>query len=289
MDQKKFALVTGGAGFVGSNLCKRLLSDGYRVVSLDNYFSGSKDNHIDGVEYIEGHTKDISKLVKETPDIIYHLGEYSRVAASLEEPAVVWDLNLVGTMGVLEFWREHKCKLVYAGSSTKHNGIQVTGNLGKHIAPYTHAKAVNTETVSCYSKWYGLPYAIVYFYNVYGEGERSIEEYGTVIETFRKNYLEGKPFQVRRPGTQMRSYTHIEDTVDGIIIAGEKGEGDDYGIGAKESYSLLEVADMFGGKVEMLPPTKTTRTSNEVDVQKISLLGWKQKHTLPEYINSVKK
>lgn len=288
MAEQKLAIVTGGAGFVGSHLCKRLLDEGYKVISLDNYFSGSKDNHIKGVDYREGHTKDIEKHITETPDIIFHLGEYSRVAASLEEPEVVWDLNLTGTLGVLEFWRKHKCKLVYAGSSTKHNGVQVTGNLGRHIAPYTHAKATNTETVSCYSKWYDLPYVIVYFYNVYGPGERALEDYGTVVETFRKRHEEGKSMQVRRPGTQTRSFTHVEDTVEGIILAGEKGEGDEYGIGAKEVYSLLEVADMFGGEVEMLPPTKTTRTSNEIDVQKISLLGWKQQHTLKDYIESIK-
>ena len=114
--QKKTMLVTGGAGFVGSHLCERLIKDGYQVISLDNYFTGSEANHVEGVLYRKGHTKDIETLIPETPEIIYHLGEYSRVAQSLSEPGVVFDLNMQGTFAVLEFWRKRKCKLVYAGS-----------------------------------------------------------------------------------------------------------------------------------------------------------------------------
>ena len=121
MSDKKTILVTGGAGFIGSRLCARLVRDGHTVISLDNYFTGSKENHVPGVEYREGHTKDIAKYVPETPDLIYHLGEYARVERSLTEPGLVWDLNAHGSFGVLEFWRArntagHVCKLVYAGS-----------------------------------------------------------------------------------------------------------------------------------------------------------------------------
>src|SRR3989344_3823358 len=112
-------LVTGGAGFIGSHLCVRLVKEGHHVISLDNYFTGRRENHVPGVDYREGHTKDIEKHISETPDLIYHLGEYSRVEKSLEEPALVWDLNKDGTFGVLEFWRKRGCKMIYAGSSTK--------------------------------------------------------------------------------------------------------------------------------------------------------------------------
>src|SRR3989344_6508621 len=142
---KKTVLVTGGAGFIGSHLCRRLVKNGNRVISLDNYFTGSKDNHIEGVEYREGHTKDIEKYITETPDIIYHLGEYSRVAKSLEEPALVFDLNMTGTASVLEFWRKRKSKLVYAGSSTKFTGAREDGTEGRNLAPYTWSKASNSE------------------------------------------------------------------------------------------------------------------------------------------------
>ena len=289
--KRKRILVTGGAGFIGSHLCGRLLKEGHKVISLDNYFTGSRDNHIAGVEYITGHTKDIERHVKETPDIIYHLGEYSRVAKSLEEPALVWDLNMEGTFGVLEFWRKHKCKLVYAGSSTKFTGPRSNDKVGgRDLSPYTWMKAANSEQVRNYGRWYNLPYAIVYFYNVYGPRERAeVDRYGTVIETFKQRYLHNKPLEVRSPGTQTRFFTHVDDAVSGIILVGEKGEGDEYGIGAQEHFSLLEVAKMFGGKIKMLSATKSTRSSAVVNSNKVKALGWKQTKTLKDYIESVKR
>jgi UDP-glucose 4-epimerase len=282
--ESKLIVVTGGAGFVGSHLCERLAKDGHRVISLDNYFMGSRENHVTGVEYREGHTKDILKHIPETPDVVYHLGEYSRVAASFEEPEVVFDLNMTGTFGVLEFWREKKCKLVYAGSSTKGVGARGDGVMGRDLAPYTWMKAANTELVANYGRWYELSYAIVYFYNVYGPRERTAEEYGTVIETWRQAMQKGEPLFVRSPGTQERAFTHVEDTVDGLVLVGENGEGDNFGIGTDETFSLLEVAEMFGGKIEMLDMRKTTRNSADVDSAKTRALGWTPQHHLPEYI-----
>lgn len=285
---QKTILVTGGAGFIGSHLCARLLEEGHKVISLDNYFTGSKDNHVAGVEYREGHTKDVAKLVPETPDLIYHLGEYSRVAKSIEEPAVVWDLNMSGTFGVLEFWRGKKCKLVYAGSSTKMATPRPDGTAGRDLSPYTWSKASNTELVRNYSHWYGLPYSVAYFYNVYGPREQA-GEYGTVIEIFRRTFLAGEPLPVRSPGTQERIYTHVEDTVNGLILVGEKGIGDEYSIAARESYPILQVAQMFGQNIQMLPARSTSRPSAAVDTDtaKLQSLGWQQRHTLKEYIDSI--
>ncbi len=292
-NKKKVIVVTGGAGFIGSHLIEELVRDPKnQVISLDNYFTGSKKNHIKGALYRRGHTKDIARYITEKPDIIYHLGEYSRVAASLDEPALVWDLNINGTSGVLEFWRKTKCKLVYAGSSTKFNAPGENGVSGRDLAPYTWAKATNTELVKNYGQWYGLKYATVYFYNVYGPRERAGQftgAYGTMIGTFKEAYLKNKPLPVRRPGTQTRAFTHVADTVAGIILAGQKGQGDNYGICAKETHSILEVAEMFGGKIIMLAQTKTSRSSEAIDSAKIKKLGWKQKHTLKQYIEEIKK
>jgi len=288
--KQKTILVTGGAGFIGSHLCERLVKDpNNRVISLDNYFTGSKDNHIEGVEYREGHTKDIAKYITETPDIIYHLGEYSRVAKSIEEPEIIWDMNMNGTFGVLEFWRKKKCKLLYAGSSTKFADPRKEGIEGKNLSPYTWAKAANTELVKNYAIWYELPYAITYFYNVYGPREMS-GEYGTYIEILRQKYLKGEPFEVRLPGTQKRNYTHVDDTISGLILVGGKGEGDEYGIGAEESYETLEVAKLFNHEIKMLPERKTSRPSTKkVNTDKLKSLGWKQEHSLKDYINYILK
>ncbi|HVV39375.1 MAG TPA: NAD-dependent epimerase/dehydratase family protein [Candidatus Paceibacterota bacterium] len=282
-DNPKLALVTGGAGFIGSHLCERLVKGGYRVISLDNYFTGSKENHVAGVEYREGHTKDIEKHIPETPDIIYHLGEYSRVEISLTEPALVWDLNKDGTFGVLEFWRKKKPKLIYAGSSTKFGD----GGLGRAQSPYAWSKASNTELVKNYADWYGLQYAITYFYNVYGPRERPANQYGTLIETFRRQKLEGKPLTVVAPGTQKRNFTHVGDIIEGLMLVGEKGEGDDFGLGSEESFSILDVAKLLGSEIVMLPERAGNRMESTLDTSKAEALGWKTAHSLKEYVAQI--
>lgn len=280
----KTILVTGGAGFVGSHLCARLHNDGNRVISLDNYFTGSPDNHIEGVTYREGHTKDIAEHITETPDIVFHLGEYSRTEQSLLEPEVVWDLNMTGTTGVLEFWRNKSCKLVYAGSSTKF----ADGGMGRDQSPYAWSKAANTERVRNYGEWYGLPFAITYFYNVYGPGERA-GAYGTLIEIFRQKHAAGEPLTVREPGTQERIFTHVDDIVDGLILIGEKGEGDEFGLGADKKFSILDVAEMFGGTVTMIPNRGGNRMGAKLDATKSRALGWEPTRSLRTYIEGIVK
>jgi len=283
-DKQKITIVTGGAGFIGSHLCARLLKEGHRVISLDNYFTGSKENHIEGVEYRDGHTKDIENIISETPDLIYHLGEYSRVEISLTEPDIVWDLNSRGTFGVLEFWRKKGGKLMYAGSSTKF----ADGGLGRDQSPYAWTKATNTELVKNYAEWFSLPFAITYFYNVYGPGER-FGKYGSVIEIFNEQYHSGLPLSITSPGTQKRMFTHIDDIIEGLILVGEKGEGDEFGLGSEKAYSILEVANMFGGPVTMLPERKGNRMDSKIDTTKSNALGWNPKRTLEEYIKEIKK
>lgn len=287
--KQKTILVTGGAGFIGSNLIEELVKNpNNKVISLDNYFTGKKENHIVGAEYREGHTKDIEKYIPEQVDLIYHLGEYSRVAKSIEEPNLVWDMNTTGTCAVLEFWKKQKCKLVYAGSSTKFAEIRPDGVSGIDLSPYTWAKAANSDLVLNYSRWYELSYAIVYFHNVFGPREL-FGTYGTVVEIFRQKYLNGEKLPVRLPGTQKRNYTHVSDTVAGLMLVGEKGEGDGNGIGSSKSYSTMEVAELFGGEMEMLPARKTSRPGTTiVDTSKIKELGWQEKESLEKYIQSIK-
>ena len=286
--QKKTILVTGGAGFVGGNLIKRLVADGNRVISLDVYFAGKKDTHVDGAEYREGHTKDIEQLVPETVDLIYHLGEYARVEQSLSEPDIVWDLNVAGTFAVVEYWRKralagHTCKLIYAGSSTKFGD----SGLARDATPYAWMKATNTELVRNYSAWYKLPYAITYFYNVYGPGERT-GRYGTVIAFFAEMVRKGESITVTSPGTQTRNFTHVDDIVEGLVLVGEKGEGDGYGLGAERAYSILEVARMFSDNITMLPERTGNRsTSSGVNNTKSKELGWSPKHDLGEYVKGI--
>ncbi|MBM4148123.1 MAG: NAD-dependent epimerase/dehydratase family protein [Lentisphaerae bacterium] len=282
MDARQTIVVTGGAGFIGGHLCSRLASFGHRVISLDNYFAGDRAAHVPGVEYREGHTKDIRLHVPETPDIVYHLGEYSRVEASFAEPQVVWDLNVAGTFGVLEFWRNRGFKLVYAGSSTKF----ADGGMGRDQSPYAFTKATNTDLVRNYADWFSLPYAIAYFYNVFGPGERA-GRYGTVIEIFRSRRAAGEPLEVTSPGTQRRIFTHVDDIVDGLLLVGAKGEGDEFGLGATESYSILEIARMFGTRIEMRPEAKGNRMGAKLDLTKSQALGWSAKRRVADYIRDI--
>lgn len=281
----KTILVTGGAGFVGTHLCKALVANN-RVISLDDYSAGSKDNHIDGVEYRQGHTRDIGEHIPETPDIVFHLGEYSRVEQSFDDIETVLESNVVGTKAVLEFCRKlGSCKLVYAGSSTKF----ADDGAGKNQSPYAWSKAVNTELVRNYGKWFSLDHAITYFYNVYGPGERGNTQNGTVIGIFKEQYEQNRPLTVRSPGTQRRNFTHVDDIVSGLVLVGEKGSGDEYGLGNPDSYSILEVAEMFGGEVEMLPERPGNRADSSVDARRaMDELGWKPTRDLPSYIEEVK-
>lgn len=281
---EKIILVTGGAGFVGSHLCERLVALHHRVISLDNYFTGSRENHVAGVEYREGHTKDIETLIPESPDIVYHLGEYSRVEKSFEDIETVWDLNTAGTFAVLEFVRRRGSKIVYAGSSTKF----ADGGLGRDQSPYAFVKASNTELVKNYGAWFSVPYAITYFYNVYGPRENS-GAFGTVIEIFRQNYLSGRPLGVTLPGTQSRNFTHVDDIVAGLVLVGEKGEGDEYGLGDEKAYSILEVAKLFGGDIIMLPERAGNRQTSVVDTSRARALGWAPQKHLAEYVAQITK
>ncbi|MBU2330126.1 NAD-dependent epimerase/dehydratase family protein, partial [Patescibacteria group bacterium] len=275
----KLIVVTGGAGFVGTHLCKKLQEQGHQVISLDNYFTGSRENHVSGVEYREGHTKDIESLIPESPDLVYHLGEYSRVEKSFEDIETVWDLNKTGTFAVLEFVRRRGAKIVYAGSSTKF----ADEGFGKDQSPYAWTKATNTELVKNYAAWYGISYAITYFYNVYGPGERA-GAFGTVIEIYRQSFLKGRPLGVTLPGTQTRNFTHVSDIVDGLVRVGEEGEGDEFGIGDERAYAIQEVAELFGGKTIPLPERAGNRMNSEVDTTRVRLLGWEPKTHLAEYI-----
>jgi UDP-glucose 4-epimerase len=282
--KKKKILVTGGAGFVGSNLCENLAASN-DVYSLDNYLMGSSENHIEGVTYIEGSTVNISKLVNFTPDIIYHLGEYSRVEQSFDDIETVWQSNKDGIFAVLEFVRRVGCKILYAGSSTKFGD----GGLGRSASPYAWTKASNTELVINYGNWFDVPYAITYFYNVYGNREIQTGKYATLIALYKEKMKNNEPLIVVSPGSQKRNFTHIDDIIKALILVGENGYGDEFGIGSDEAHSIKEVAKMFGGEIEMVPERRGNRMTAEVITEKTKALGWLPEKNLEDYINQCKK
>ncbi|MEN8148030.1 MAG: NAD-dependent epimerase/dehydratase family protein [Campylobacterota bacterium] len=283
---RKKILVTGGAGFVGSHLCERLAGDqNNEVFSLDNYFTGSEKNHVDNVTYIKGSTKDIASLVTFRPDMVYHLGEYSRVEQSFDDIEKVWEYNKDGIFAVLEFVRKAGCKILYAGSSTKFGD----GGLGRSASPYAWTKATNTELVINYGAWFNVPFAITYFYNVYGPREIQTGKYATLIALFKEKRIHGEPLTIVSPGTQQRNFTHIDDIIDGLVLVGENGYGDEFGIGSEEAYTIKEIAEMFGGDIEMLPERKGNRMVADVISAKTQALGWSPKRKIKDYIEKFKE
>lgn len=281
---KKTILVTGGAGFIGSHLIERLVQDpNNRVISLDNYFNGSEDNHIAGAEYVRGETKDVETLCPAVPDIIFHLGEYSRVLTSFEDIPLVWRLNVAGTFAVLEYCRKNGVRLVYAGSSTKFGEFDDVSD-GENQTPYAYFKSSNTQLVNNYGTWFGVDYAITYFYNVYGGREVFEGKYATLIGIFKENRRKGLPLTVTAPGTQRRAFTHVDDTVEGLLLVGEQGRGDGYCIGTEKTYSIMDIARMWGGDVVMAPAKKGDRNMSKIHLEKMDSLGWSAKKDVADYI-----
>jgi UDP-glucose 4-epimerase len=281
-------LVTGGAGHVGSHVIEQLLKENPKdkIISLDNYFNGSRDNHLKGAEYREGSTKDIEKLIPETPNVVFHLGEYARVAPSLDEPEKVYDMNILGTFSVVEFCRKRKIeKLVYAASSTKF----ASDGKERYENPYSFSKATNVDLINSYvNRWFKekpFSYAICYFYNAFGPRENGEGKYATLIAKFEKIYLEGGKFTVNRPGTQKRNFTYVKDLAKGMILVAEKGEGDGYVLNNEKAYSIIEIAKAFGGPIEYKDGYSGRQNSGEIPNNKTRKeLGWKTTVDVIDYI-----
>lgn len=281
MIENKNIIIIGGAGFIGSHLAERLALTN-TVVSIDNYLSGSKRNHVNGVRYIEGSSVDISRLAESViPDIIFHFGEYSRVESSYDDYQLVVDNNSTPFSAVLQFAKKNNAKLIYSGSSTKfaHYGSNDTQS------PYAWFKEKNTEHLINYAEWFSLNYAIVYFYNVYGGREVDVGPFSTVMAKFKRLYAGGeRELPVVSPGTQLRNFTHYSDVVNGLLTVALKGSGDGYGIGSDESVSMLDVVKYFGCSPISLPPRRGNRESAELMTSATKALGWKPKVVLQQYI-----
>jgi len=281
-------LVTGGAGFVGTGLIKSLLADypAAAIVSIDNYFTGVPENHVNDprVTYLQGSTVDLAKIWSGQglphPEIVFHLGEYSRIVQSFDDHDLTWEFNLHGTKEVVKFAAAAGAKLIYAGSSSKF------GNDGQdeNLNPYAWTKAKNIEYIKNYASWFGLDHAITYFYNVYGPGQIASGKYATVIGIFERQYLAGEPLTVVAPGTQTRDFTHIDDIVRGLILVARSGDGDGYLLGTGREWPLAEVAQLFGAEFRLIPALPGERVRGKADLTKAAGLGWQPRKQLNEYI-----
>ena len=251
--KKNTIVITGGAGFVGSNLIILLIKKTkFKIISIDNYSSGYRKNHINNkrVKYINGNTIDIAKLLKKPKVInsVFHFGEFSRIYRSFLNMGDCISSNSIGSNAVFNFCLKHNIKLIYSATSA------TLGNNGndKNLSPYAFTKAKNLELLENLKKWFSFKYEIIYFYNVYGPNQISVGKMATVIGIFENCFKNNKPITIVRPGTQSRRFTHINDTVNVCYIAWKSNKCRHYSISNRKSYTILEVAKMFGSKIRYL-------------------------------------
>jgi len=289
----KIIIITGGAGFVGSNLINILLRrTKFKLISIDNYSSGSKKNHIKNlrVKYINADTKDISKILKPYKrDIIsiFHFGEFSRIYQSFLKMKECIDSNTIGSNEVFNFCLSNKIKLIYSATSAS------IGNKGndKNLSPYAFTKAKNLELLENLKKWFNFKFEILYFYNVYGPGQIKIGSMSTVIGIFEDQFRKKMPLTVVRPGSQSRRFTHINDTIEACYYAWKKNECKHYSISNRKSYTIIEVAKLFDTKIKLLPSRKGERYASALTTMNLSNKVHKMfgKINLKDYVANIVK
>ena len=288
---KKIIVVTGGAGFVGSNLIFKLLEKtNYKIISIDNYSSGSIKNHFKSsrLKYIKDSSSNISKILKKHKSnihTIFHFGEFSRIYQSFLKMDECIKSNSIGSHAVFNFCLSNNIKLVYSATSAS------IGNKGKdkNLSPYAFTKAKNLEMLENLKNWFNFKYEILYFYNVYGPKQISVGNMATVIGIFENQYKNNKPLTVVKPGSQSRRFTHIDDTIDACFYAWKKNKCRHYSISNKKSYTILNVAKMFNTKIKFVDARKGERYASALTNMNLSNKVYKifGKISLKNYIKTI--
>ena len=270
--KKNLIIVTGGAGFVGSNLISYLIKKtNYKIISIDNYSSGARKNEIKNkkIKYIKGDTKNISSILNKynkNINSIFHFGEFSRIYQSFLKFNQCIESNSIGTHEVFNFCLKNKIKLIYSATSAS------LGNKGKDkdLSPYAFSKAKNLELLENLNKWFKMKFEIIYFYNVYGPNQIFKGDMATVIGIFEDHYKKKLPLPVVKPGSQSRRFTHINDTIKACFFAWKKNKCRHYSITNKKSYRIIDVAKMFNHKIKYLPSRKGERFASALSTMNLS-------------------
>jgi len=274
-------LVTGGAGFVGTNLIKQLLKEGHQVISVDNYHTGLRSNHQPGAQYVEFDIRNIDDYSSWGEfDIVYHLAAIARIQPSFKEPYDYFTTNANATFKIAKYCSEKNIPLVFAGSSSHWSG--------RFKNPYTFSKDVSEEIIQLFQKHYGLKASIARFYNVYGPHHLKEGGYCTVIGKWEKCIEEQKPLTIYGNGNKRRDFTHIDDIVSALILINEKQAwGHMFELGRGKNYSIKEIASMFQTDIiyEDDKPGEADITLCTDTVAK-EVLGWEAKLDISDYINN---
>ena len=287
---KNILVVTGGAGFIGSNLIQELIKfKKYKIISLDNYSSGSFKNHIknERIKYLKGNTQNIESLLKAYRNnihTIFHFGEFARIFQSFKKIDECFSSNINGSLNLFNFTLKNKIKLIYSATSAS------LGSKGKdmNLSPYAFSKAKNLELLENLKKWFNFKYEVVYFYNVYGPRQICKGDMATVVGIFEDHFKKSKRLPVVRPGTQVRRFTHVYDTVKACIFAWKKNRLKHYSVVGRESFSIIELAAIFKSKIKYLPTRKGERFASAITKMNLNnkIIRLPAKIRLKDYVNN---
>jgi UDP-glucose 4-epimerase len=287
---KNILVVTGGAGFIGSNLISELLKfKKFKIISIDNYSSGLSKNHIKNrrVKYLKDSTKNIEILLKGyigKINSIFHFGEFARIYQSFKKTNECFSSNIEGSTNVFNFALKNKIRLIYSATSAS------LGNAGKdmNLSPYAFSKAKNLELLENLKRWFNFSYEVIYFYNVYGERQICKGHMATVVGIFEDHFNRGKKLPVVRPGTQVRRFTHVLDTVNACIFAWRKNKCKHYSVASKQSFSIIELAKLFKSKIRFLPMRKGERFASALTRMNLNnrIVRLSAKIRLKDYVNN---
>ena len=280
----KTILVTGGTGFVGTNLIKRLLSEGHKVISIDNYHTGKKENEQDGCKYYNLDVVNVSleqQLSFKEIDVIFHLAAVARIQPSLKYPKQTFKANVEGTLNILEIAKNNNIPVIYAGSSSFHHGLWGS--------PYAWSKHAGEQLCKLYSEVYGLNTTICRFYNVYGPYQLETGDYSTVLGIFERQYRNNEPLTITGTGEQRRDFTHVDDIVDGLYkCMGKEFKAEIFELGRGENFSINEIVDLFKSKRKYIPARKGEYDKTLCDYTKAkNLLEWIPNKNLEDYIKEI--
>ena len=232
-------IVTGGCGFIGGHLSKRLIEQGSEVVVVDNQSVGKYT--FDGPEYVLTSVENFCKNVKtlDAVDAVFHLANTPRVRRSKDFPAETIINNIGTTAAIGELCSRNNIPLYFAQSSS-------TIYSDRYSNAYTWSKVAQDEILEMYKQNYGLRYVNMYYYNVYGPGEADYGPYSTVIRRFKQKYLQGKPLEIFGDGTKTRDFTHVDDTVQGMLeLLVDPDEPTEAHFGKGEPHSIQEIAEAY--------------------------------------------